>query len=68
MLNKTRVLVLYWTKDVYWFYIEQTHVLVLCWTKDVYWFYIQQKTCIGFIYNFCLKHFSFYEEFSDVLS
>jgi len=24
--------------------------------------------CVFFLYNFCLKHFSIYEEFSDIIS
>ena len=24
--------------------------------------------CFDFLYNFCLKRFSFYEDFSDILS
>jgi hypothetical protein len=24
--------------------------------------------CFDFLYNFCLKHFSFYEELSEILS
>jgi len=27
--------------------------------------YLTQNVCFGFAYNFCLKHFSFEEEFSD---
>jgi len=26
------------------------------------------NTCFHYLYNFCLKHFSFYEEFSEILS
>jgi hypothetical protein len=29
---------------------------------------IGHKMCFYFLYNFCLKHFSFYEELSEVLS
>jgi hypothetical protein len=27
---------------------------------------IKHKMCFNFLYNFCLKHFSFYEEFSEI--
>ena len=30
--------------------------------------FLNIKVCSDFLYNFCLKHFSFYEEFSDMLS
>jgi hypothetical protein len=28
----------------------------------------EHKMCFDFLYKFCLKHFSLYEEFSDILS
>ena len=31
-------------------------------------FYFEHKMCFDFLYNFCLKHFSFYEEVSKVWS
>ena len=27
----------------------------------------EHKMCFDFLYNFCLKHFSLYEEFSEIL-
>jgi hypothetical protein len=29
---------------------------------------VECKMCVDFLYNFCLEHFSFKEEFSDILS
>jgi hypothetical protein len=29
---------------------------------------IERKMCFDFLYKFCLKHFSFWEEFSEILS
>ena len=28
---------------------------------------IEHKMCFGFLYNFCLKHFSHYIEFNEIL-
>ena len=27
---------------------------------------IEHKMCVDFVYNFCLKHFSFYDEVSEI--